>query len=171
MLQKIEKQVSAEDVENLGLATDLKIGNEIGMLNVKTVSSSYFEEMKAVHLRGIGEGLGVDEIAVNLRAQVSALKDKNSFISHRIAKTETTRIYNAGSLEGYKVSDIVKGKEWVTNTSGNPRNTADGDEFDHLAADGEIVDFDKPFTKTGEDLMYPGDQLHSLQGLLKENAK
>ena len=153
---ELAKVVEAEDLVALGLATDLKLIEEVGMVNVKTVSQNFHGVLRRTHAAMIEEGAAVGDIAVAFQGAVSELESQSISVARRIAKTETTRIYNKGSLDAYEKSNVVGGKEWSTNTSGNPRTPPDS-EFDHLAADGEVVPVDKPFVKTGESLMYPGD--------------
>lgn len=72
-----------------------------------------------------------------------------------IARTETIRASNAGSQQIYTDWGVQK-KEWISTRDDRTRTSPPG-EFDHLAADGEIVAIDQPFTRTGAPLMYPGD--------------
>lgn len=153
---EIIKEITAADLAGLGLATDAELIEAIGMVKVSTVSKKYHALLKTTHAKMLEQGASVGNIAEAFKEAVIELKRKAAFIAKRIAKTETTRIYSAGTLEGYLKSNVVRGKEWITNTGGNPRGGGDS-EFDHLGADGEVVPVDKPFVNTGEELMYPGD--------------
>lgn len=87
------------------------------------------------------------------------LKDKSIFrsIAHRaetITRTEAGRVLEAaGQKRKEMAATVVPGmqKQWFYGHSPKmPR-------LDHIAADGQIRDVDKPFNVGGEDLMYPRD--------------
>ena len=81
-------------------------------------------------------------------AKIFDLSEKG-WRAERIARTETIRAANKGSLEGYRQAGVRK-KEWVTAIDERTRDW-------HAEADGQIVDIDKPFIVGGEALMFPGD--------------
>ena len=66
-----------------------------------------------------------------------------------IARTETVRASNAGTLETF-VDWGVKEKEWLSTKDDRVR-------IEHLEVDGQVVPIDEPFIVGGEELMYPGD--------------
>lgn len=68
----------------------------------------------------------------------------------RITRTLSTAAANGGKLEGWKQSGVIKKKRW---RSANNKRT----RKDHKAANGQVVDIDKPFRIGGEKLMHPGD--------------
>jgi len=70
--------------------------------------------------------------------------------ARRIARTETINATNSATLEGWRQSDVIGGKQWVCAMSDNSRKS-------HKKANGQIVDIDKPFIVDGEKLMHPGD--------------
>jgi len=148
----IEK-ISFGDLATLGIPTDQKLINEIGMVDVKTVAKSRQAEMRAAHASAIEAGGSVTEA---LQAAKVGLESQAGYVARRIAQTESTRIYAAGSLDSYEKSTVAKGKGWSSNMSGNVRQPPES-EFNHAAANGEEVAPDKPFVMTGEELMYPGD--------------
>jgi uncharacterized protein with gpF-like domain len=47
-------------------------------------------------------------------------------------------------------------KEWVSAQDERTR-TSPPDEFDHIEADGQVVDMNEAFTVGGEQMMFPGD--------------
>lgn len=69
--------------------------------------------------------------------------------ARRISQTETNTAANAGTLEGYRQSEVVKEKEWMCAGSGS--------RAWHRQADGQKVSIDEPFIVNGEELMHPGD--------------
>ena len=73
-----------------------------------------------------------------------------------IARTETIRASNAGQTE-LLTEWGVKRHEWLSTPDDRTRSPERGDEFDHVGANGEVVDIGTPFMRTGEAMMYPGD--------------
>ncbi len=82
-----------------------------------------------------------------------------SYRSERIVRTEMGRMQSAATqlrFEGLaKLLPQLK-KQWMATHDDRTRRYP-RDAFDHLAADGQVVDVDKPFIVSGEKLMYPGD--------------
>jgi len=156
VLQKVKKQVSMDDLDMLGLPTDIMLVETVGMVKVKTVSKNYHGLLRKVHAKAIEEGLSTGQMAEAFRTVSDQLTKRSISDARRIAQTETTRIYSQGSLDAYSKSQVVEKKEWVTNMMGNPRHPPESN-FDHLGANGEQVAVDKPFRGTGEALMHPGD--------------
>lgn len=70
-----------------------------------------------------------------------------------VARTEVISSSNAGTLEGYKESGVVIGKEWDSHEDERTRKY-------HIEADGQRVKLDDPFIVDGDLLDYPGDNSH-----------
>lgn len=66
------------------------------------------------------------------------------------ARTETIAAANAGTLEGWRQSEVVIGKEWCC--AGGKRSRSS-----HKKADGQRRKIDEPFIVGGYELMHPGD--------------
>lgn len=77
-----------------------------------------------------------------------------------IARTETTRMYGAGTQQLFKEWEVEK-KEWLSTSDARCRPT-------HVAANGQVVAIDAPFKVGGFDMMYPGDM--GLGAPIKEAA-
>lgn len=105
---------------------------------------------------------GIDD--VKLFNQVSKEIDKQECFEHyrarRIARTETISTTNGATLEGWRKSEVIAGKEWACAMSTNSRKS-------HKKANGQIVPLDEPFIVGGEKLMHPGD---SSMGASAENV-
>ena len=69
--------------------------------------------------------------------------------AERIARTETTAAYNAGSQNAY-MEEGAGAKMWIALADERTRE-------DHLEAHGQCVPVDDPFNVGGEQLMFPGD--------------
>lgn len=67
------------------------------------------------------------------------------------ARTEMMSVTNAGTLEGFRQSKVVKYKKWKCECGGRSRDT-------HIAADNIVVLADEPFVVGGYQLMHPGDR-------------
>ena len=66
------------------------------------------------------------------------------------AETETTKVENWGTVEGYKDSEFVERKGWNCQLINTSRE-------EHVAADGQEVKLDDAFNVGGELLAHPGD--------------
>lgn len=101
---------------------------------------------------------------VDLFNRLSKEIDKQECFEHyrarRIARTETIATSNAATLEGWRQSDVIAGKQWVCAMTQNSRKA-------HKKANGQIVPLDEPFIVGGEKLMHPGD---SSMGASAENV-
>lgn len=70
--------------------------------------------------------------------------------ARRIARTEMLSANGAATLEGYRQSRVVVGKEWMCSMDSDSRKW-------HKEANGQVVPIDEPFLVGGEKLMHPGD--------------
>lgn len=70
--------------------------------------------------------------------------------ARRIARTEMLSANGAATLEGYRQSQVIVGKEWMCSMDDDSRKW-------HKRADGQVVPVDEPFIVGGEKLMHPGD--------------
>ncbi|GIO84540.1 hypothetical protein J25TS5_14720 [Paenibacillus faecis] len=68
----------------------------------------------------------------------------------RISRTMSTAAANGGKVEGWKQSEVVKGKKWRSAAGTRTRKT-------HRKANGQVVPLDEPFKVGDSKLMYPGD--------------
>lgn len=70
------------------------------------------------------------------------------------AETESTKVENWGTLEGYEQNPAVEMKGWNCQQIDTSRE-------EHIEADGQEVALDEPFNVGGEELMFPGDHTAS----------
>lgn len=85
----------------------------------------------------------------------------------RIARTQTTRLENEARLEAGKVGAKMgykMVKRWDCVHDNRTREA-------HKQADGQIVDYDKPFIVDGEELMIPGDVNGSASNVINCRCK
>jgi hypothetical protein len=100
----------------------------------------------------------------------------NTFQAERLVRTEATNAANYATMQS--AQDIFPGadmqKEWISASDERTRAA-------HREANGQIVDFNKPFIVKGEELMRPGDPRGSASNVIncrcsmapfpKENAQ
>ena len=73
------------------------------------VNETTYEALKATTLESVAADESIDE----LRKRVDSVMDNAiTYRSERIARSETVRAFNTGSIESWKISDVVEGKEW-----------------------------------------------------------
>ena len=81
----------------------------------------------------------------------------------KIARTEMNRVANQGRLLGFEQAksdhNIDMQKMWLSAFDERTRDA-------HLAANGQVVDLDKPFNVGGEKLMFPGDPNGSAENVI-----
>lgn len=70
------------------------------------------------------------------------------------AETESTKVENWGTLEGYEQNPDIEMKGWNCQILDTSRE-------EHIEADGQEVPLDEPFQVGGEELMFPGDHTAS----------
>ncbi|ADO57431.1 phage minor head protein [Paenibacillus polymyxa] len=70
--------------------------------------------------------------------------------AQRVSRTMSTAAANGGKLEGWKQSEIAKGKKWRSAAGTRTRKS-------HRKANGQVVPLDEPFKVGDSKLMYPGD--------------
>ena len=95
-------------------------------------------------------GEGIPQIALEVSKNVKSINFKRAI---RIARTEVIRASNSGAMTGANMTGLSLNKEWISTKDERTRGATD--EFDHINADGEVVDKDAKFIKTGEPLDYP----------------
>lgn len=99
---------------------------------------------------GILQGESIPKIAKRLQKDIFKTDSVGAI---RAARTSMTNAQNAGRQDSYEAAaklGIKVRKMWIATKDSRTRD-------EHLAADGEIVDYDEPFDVGGEDLMFPAD--------------
>jgi len=143
------KGVRPSEVKQFGLERIVRALDQIGALLVTRITETTREQLRAAIIDAVQQGQDIDRIAQAIDDAVY-LEPIIERRSETIARTETIRASNLGSLEGARQSGLPLRKEWIATRDGRER---DG----HAAADGQIVDLDEPFIVGGEQLMYPAD--------------
>lgn len=115
---------------------------------LSNVTDASRRQIKEVLNKGVQDGLGIDEIARNMRQASGGLVRAT-----RIARTEIIASSNIGSYMGAKATGLNLVKEWISTPDGRVRE-------DHAGADGQEVVMDDLFVVGGENLLVPGDWQH-----------
>ena len=122
-----------------------------GAEKVSAVTETTRTAIRREIVKGVGDGLGIDDIANNMRKAVGGLKR-----AELIARTEIISASNLGSLEGARSTGLPMRKIWLSTPDGRTR-------LGHLAANGQKVEsLDSVFMVTNpegisQSLKYPGD--------------
>lgn len=99
---------------------------------------------------GILQGKSIKGLADDLQTRIPEM-NRDSAI--RTARTAVTGAQNAGRQDSYVAAEkmgIKVRKRWIATKDNRTRH-------DHGMADGQTVDYDKPFDVGGYSLMFPGD--------------
>lgn len=100
---------------------------------------------------GYSEGLGINDIARNMRHDFKKLRD---YELKRIARTEVQSAQNEGSHETMREYG-VRYKQWLTVGDSRVRGSSPHDVYDHIHLHGQVVEFDEPYSNG---MMFPGDR-------------
>jgi uncharacterized protein with gpF-like domain len=130
-----------------------------GFTLVSDITKTTKDKLLSIVDKGVNEGLGVDEIVKIILSDEQL--SYSAFRARRIVRTEVMRASNIGAMEGAKSHSFEVDKQWISardiRTRRIPRN-----QFDHVALDGVVVDFDETFNSVGKEgqqveAMQPGD--------------
>jgi len=97
--------------------------------------------------RAEAEAWTVEQFTQAIDAQI---QDFSVWRARLWARTETAKTENWGQHEGYKQSEFVDKRIWLSAFASDSRD-------EHMAADGQKKFLEEPFEVAGELLMYPGD--------------
>ncbi|CEQ04094.1 NAD()--arginine ADP-ribosyltransferase EFV [[Clostridium] sordellii] len=104
-------------------------------------------------IRELSEGFKLGEGIPELSNRIKNMPEFSMKRATVVARTEVISSSNAGTLEGYKESGVVIGKEWDSHEDERTRKH-------HLEANGQRVKLDESFIIDGDLLDYPGDNSH-----------
>ena len=108
------------------------------------------KQITATVTSGILQGSSINKMAKDLMNRVT---DMNKTSAVRAARTAVTEAENAGrqaAADELEKKGVIIGKRWIATHDSRTRD-------EHLEADGQIVENNKPFVVGGEELMFPGD--------------
>ncbi len=119
------------------------------------IVDTLIQELRADLVAGVRAGERISDLRARVRR---VLVDQAPDRISKIARTEVVGALNAGANAAYNRSPVVGQKKWLTARDDRVRRIRrPTDRFDHVAADGQIVNKEDPFVVGGEPLMHPGD--------------
>jgi len=152
------KIVQALFLEATNIFAELEIGIAFDVLNpkvtefvetrvgdlIKSISDTTKEALRATLKEGIEAGESIPKLAKRVE---EVYEDAKGYRATLIARTENITAHNNGALNGYRQSEVVEKKEWLT--AGDERVRPE-----HAAMNGEMVLLDEPFSNG---LMVPSE--------------
>jgi len=111
---------------------------------IKSISNTTKEALRATLKEGIEAGESIPKLAKRVS---EVYEDAKGYRATLIARTECITAHNNGALNGYRQSEVVEKKSWLT--AGDERVRPE-----HAAMDGETVGLDEAFSNG---LMYPSE--------------
>ena len=136
----VSKPFISEGFIGIWLQNQIKVDSSLINKTTRTkLSKQYYE--------ALAKGEGINEIKERVK---NVYKIRGDAEAVRIARTQTGAIINEASVEAYKQSGVVPKKEWIATMDSRVRPS-------HAAADGQVVDVDKPFEVGGELKDAPND--------------
>lgn len=112
-------------------------------------------KLAAILAKSMADGDTLDQKVDRLQKEMTAMQ---RWAVERIARTETTAAMNyGGHLERADLD--IEFKEWMSTIDIRTR-TLENSGFDHLHADGMIIENGELFIISGEKLLFPGDSTH-----------
>ena len=115
------------------------------------INEATLNKISAMVQKGMTQGWTVEELTQNLHQRLDGLAFSRS---RRIANTEMGKVENFGQLEGYRQSEMVELKGWLS--AFLPTTRDEHAEADYFYSDNPIP-LDDAFEVGGEMLQYPGD--------------
>lgn len=104
-------------------------------------------------IKELSEGFKLGEGIPELSNRIKNMPEFSMKRATVVSRTEIISSSNAGTLQGYKESGVVIGKEWDSHEDERTRKH-------HLEANGQRVKIDDPFIVDDDLLDYPGDNSH-----------
>jgi len=136
----VGKPFISEGFIGVWLQNQIKVDSSLINKTTRTkLSKQYYE--------ALAKGEGINEIKDRVKGVYKIRGDAEAV---RIARTQTGAIINEASVEAYKQSGVVPKKEWIATMDDRVRP-------EHAAADGQVVDVDKPFEVGGHLKNAPDD--------------
>lgn len=112
----------------------------------RNVTQTTHDTVISILIKGFEDGKGIEAMATELQEHYIFSRDR----AKMIARTEVISSSNAGTLEAYRQSEVVVGKEWTSANDSRTRPT-------HRAANGQKRRINEVFSVGSSELMHPGD--------------
>lgn len=112
------------------------------------VNETTIDIIYRTYKRALQEGWTVNEFAKFVWHQIDEFKPWRAKLW---ARTESVKVENWGQIEGYKQSEYVEHKGWLSAFAPESRDS-------HIEASDQVVGLNEAFDVGGEMLQYPGDE-------------
>ena len=144
VIEGVVGEVSELAQDELGIAFAFDVHDPNIARAIEQQVQSFAEDVNETtwnHLRdeladGVANGENIDQLADRVE---KVMGDRIRSSKETIARTETTKASTSGTLETWRQSGVVTGKQWVAALDSRTRET-------HVAAHGQIVGIDDVFT-------------------------
>ena len=158
----LTKGVSPNQFQEPWRAAFRNLGITIGAQRVTLVQNTAKKTLIKVYRKLSNDPVFQSEgEAVRARMLREQYNRYNTFQAERLVRTEATNAANYATMQS--AQDIFPGadmqKEWISASDERTRAA-------HREANGQIVDFNKPFIVKGEELMRPGDPRGSASNVI-----
>lgn len=161
-IRDVVVQAGAETLDFLGIGGQLDLIAEKAVKEtvIEFIKNNSFEIIEGINettllklKKQLEEGFEAGEGIDKLKSRVSSVfVEARGPRAEKIARTEILRATNFGTLEAYKQSKIVKGKEWLT--------AVDERVCPWCASmDGKIIDIEEEYFEKGDELTVDGKTL------------
>lgn len=140
---------------SVGVSFDLLNENALKFLEDKKIKFA-IKVADTTHkaiIKELSEGFKLGEGIPELSNRIKNMPEFSIKRATVVSRTEIISSSNAGTLEGYKESGVVIGKEWDSHEDERTRKH-------HLEANGQRVKLNDPFIVDDDLLEYPGDNSH-----------
>ncbi|MBC8630273.1 hypothetical protein H8697_00925 [[Eubacterium] tenue] len=140
---------------SVGVSFDLLNENALKFLEDKKIKFA-IKVADTTHkaiIKELSEGFKLGEGISELSNRIKNMHEFSMKRATVVSRTEIISSSNAGTLQGYKESGVVIGKEWDSHEDERTRKH-------HLEANGQRVKLDDPFIVDDDLLDYPGDNSH-----------
>lgn len=141
---------------SVGVSFDLLNENALKFLEDKKIKFA-IKVADTTHkaiIKELSEGFKLGEGIPELSNRIKNMHEFSMKRATVVSRTEIISSSNAGTLQGYKESGVVIGKEWDSHEDERTRKH-------HLEANGQRVKLDDPFIVDDDLLDYPGDNSHA----------
>lgn len=156
ILNQVKSEILNQVGESsIGISFDLLNENALKFLENKKIKFA-IKVADTTHkaiIKELSEGFKLGEGISELSNRIKNMPEFSMKRATVVSRTEIISSSNAGTLEGYKESGVVIGKEWDSHEDERTRKH-------HLEANGQRVKLDDPFVVDDDLLDYPGDNSH-----------
>ena len=129
--------------------------NQNGGQRITEVRGTYIAYINQLIANGVRDGKTMPQIATGIKKLIAS-RNFYRWQALRIARTETTTASNYAASVASSVSGVLMDKVWLSGQDPRTRRPPDS-KYDHFSMNLVKVPLDKPFTVSGEKMMFAGD--------------